>query len=85
MDFVCLFEDFRTPFGLLTIVLGLHFLPIFLYMINSQLLFGWSPILLHNLKNLCIIGRLFSFYCEVRYFYYIEKKNVIAMICFDLV
>jgi len=58
-------DAFQTPFGFLTVVLGVHCLPIIIYIMKYQILFNWSPFLLYNIKNICIIGRLFSLYCEI--------------------
>ena len=63
--FYIILIGFRTPFGFLTVVLGVHCLPIIIYMIKYQVLFDWSPFLLYNVRNTCIIGRLLSLYCEV--------------------
>jgi hypothetical protein len=71
--YIFLYEGFRTPFGFLTIVLGIHCLPIVIYILENQVLLGWPTLLLYNIKNLCIIGRLFSFYCEVRHLLHVEK------------
>ena len=69
-----IFKGFRTPFGFFCIVLGIHSLPIVIYMIKYEILFAWFPFLLYNLKTVCIIGRLYSFYCEVDYFLHMNKK-----------
>ncbi|CAF1190716.1 unnamed protein product [Rotaria magnacalcarata] len=58
-------NGFQTPFGFLIIVLGTHGLPIIMYMMKYRVIFEMSYLLLHIIHILCIIGRLFSFYCEI--------------------
>jgi hypothetical protein len=70
-----LYKGFRTPFGFLTIVLGVHCLPIIRYLMKYQILIDLSPLLLYNINHTCIIGRLFALYCEVRHLLYMFKKK----------
>ena len=59
-------QGFRTPLGFFAIVLGIHTLPLVLYLIREELFTDWWFIfLLEQTKNVCILGRLCSFYCEV--------------------
>jgi hypothetical protein len=80
-EYLFLYKGFRTPFGFLTIVLGIHCLPIIIYMMKYQVLFDWYLFLLYNIKTICIIGRLFALYCEVRRLLHMRKKEPI--ICFS--
>ncbi|UJR13374.1 hypothetical protein I4U23_000391 [Adineta vaga] len=70
-------NGFQTLFGFLTIVLGIHCLPIVIYIIRYEALFDRSSFLLHHIKTICIIGRLFSLYCEIYVIHLFIKEDLL--------
>lgn len=71
-------NGFRSPFGFLCVVLGLHCLPLMIF-IHQNLLYPPSIEMFFNFfLFICFIGRLLSFYSEVFVIRLFIEKNLLV-------